>query len=810
MSVFEGIRSRRCGGLLLVIASFLLPAVAQGEEGSASRGETAAAAAEPTAAAPADETSQPATAAAPEAAAPDAAPAAAAPATADQIAAATPPGELVLFEKLSVVGSAAAVRDVPGAAHYLDHRELERQDYADIHRTLLHVPGVYVQEEEGFGLRPNISIRGTGGERSSKITILEDGVLVAPAPYAAPAAYYFPTAGRMRAIEIRKGSSSVRQGPYTNGGVLNLISTPIPGGFSGEVEAFAGEHATQRLHAHAGGLLGADGRWGWLVETFQHATDGFKRLDGGGDTGFELSDYLGKLRWTSGPDARVFHAVDVKVGKTEQEGDETYLGLTESDFRADPLRRYAGSQVDEIDTDHEQVQLRWLVAPRDGFEVATTVYRNDFFRNWYKLGSVGGVDIADVLGDPAAHADELAVVRGEVDSAPGALAVRANRRDYYSLGVESVATWRFAGAGARHELDFGVRVHEDEEDRFQEDDRYQMVDGRMVRTGTGAPGSNANRVTSAEAVAFFLQDRVAAGRWTLTPGVRVESIDFLREDWGRVDPARAGAPAERENDADVVIPGLGVSYRLSEATDLFAGVHRGFAPPGPGQDAATEPEDSVNYELGVRSGGGAAAGLGSSGYQVVAFLNDYTNLLGRDTLSGGGSGSGDLFNGGAVEVRGLEASADAEIGRLLGRDLPFEVPIRAAYTFTEATFESGFTTDFPAWGPIVEPGDELPYVPQHQLSLGAGVRNERFRAFVDVSWQDEMRTVSGSGAIPAGEGTDARWLVDLSGQVRLFGQLHVLAQVRNVTDEVYVAARQPAGARPGLSRTALLGLRWGF
>jgi Fe(3+) dicitrate transport protein len=331
-----------------------------------------------------------------------------------------------------------------------------------------------------------------------------------------------------------------------------------------------------------------------------------------------------------------------------------------------------------------------------------------------------------------------------------------------------------------------------------------------VLTASGAPGSNANRVISAEAVAFFVQDRVAVGRWTLTPGLRVESIDFLRRDWGRTDPARAGTPAERENGADVVIPGLGVSYRLSEATDIFAGAHRGFAPPGPGQDAATEPEDSVNYELGVRSGGGAAAGLGSAGYQVVAFYNDYTNLLGRDTLSGGGSGSGDLFNGGEVEVRGLEASADAELGRLFGRALPVEVPVRASYTFTEATFESGFATDFPAWGPLVEPGDELPYVPRHQLSLGAGVRTERYRAFVDVSWQDEMRTVSGSGPIPAGEGTDARWLVDLSGQVRLFGQLHLLAQVRNVTDEVYVAARQPAGARPGLPRTALVGLRWGF
>lgn len=704
----------------------------------------------------------------------------------------------VVRERLNVVADTTSIERLPGSAAVIDRQEMEKVKLAtdDIHQMLRRLPGLNIQEEDGYGLRPNIGMRGTGTDRSSKITLMEDGVLIAPAPYAAPAAYYSPIAGRMESIEVRKGSSQIKYGPITTGGVLNYVSTSIPSNLRLRTTVSGGGQDARKLTANVGDSYP---NVGWLVETFQFGNDGFKQLDGGGDTGVRLENYMAKFRVNTTPTQTMYQEVEVKLGRTEQLGDETYLGLTDADFTSTPFRRYAASQVDVFESTHAQYQVRHLLARRS-WDLTTVAYRNDFQRAWYKLDSVLGAGLAGVLRAPEAHAERMAVLRGG-SSAPGALVVRNNNRGYYGAGVQSVLGAAIARGRVRHQIELGVRYHQDEEDRFQQDDAYQMLNGRMFLTRAGAPGSQTNQVVGATALAGFVADTASWGKWTVAPGLRYETIDLDRVTYARTDPARTGSTDLLRTTVNAVIPGVGASYAPRAGVSMFGGVHRGFAPPGPGAAEGTQVEHSINYEVGTR------LQHGSVGAELVGFFNDYGNLLGRDSLAIGGSGEGQLFNGGKARTYGLEASTQWDVAKALR--LPVALPVRLVYTATQAEFRNNFRSQFGPWGDV-QIGDELPYVPHQQLYASVEADYESVRARLEATYVGRMRTVAGQGAYLASESTDSYLVLGLSAEYALTNGASLFAGIQNVTDTVYIVARHPSGVRPGLPRVAHVGLKIDF
>lgn len=637
-------------------------------------------------------------------------------------------------------------------------------------------------------------MRGTSSERSASVTLMEDGVLIAPAPYAAPAAYFFPTFGRMSGMEVTKGVGQIKYGPRTTGGALNLLSTEIPDQLKIKGDFSAGGNNTRRAHLYLGE---SHENFGYLLETFQLATTGFKDLDGGGDTGFDLQDYVGKVRFNTDANADVYQQLQLKVGYYEQDANETYLGLTQDDFAKTPMRRYAASQNDKVNITQQQYSAQHYVELGDNADVTTTAYYNDTGRRWNKLDSVNGNSLGAVLAAPQLYQDAYAFLTGEQSSFADALSMRDADRDYYGRGLQSVAVARAQILGAENRFELGVRFHQDEEDRKQVDNGYQMTNGRMVQTSQGSPLSQANRISSAEAVALYLQDTISIGKFRLMPGVRYENISLRSRDYGKTDPSRSGLNLkENESELNVFVPGAGLEYSWTQQLASFVGVHKGFSPPGPSDKQGVKEEESIAYETGVNFKRDSLLS------QVALFFSDYENMLGQDSLASGGAGTGDQFNLGSAFTYGVESSVQYNLGEQV--ETAWGIPVYATYTYTDAEFRSTFLSD--QYGQV-ESGDPIPYIPAHQFAIGAGVEHERYGKYLLRSYfVDSMPTQPDSrGNAPE---TDAYFVVDahlespeIAKGVRLF------SDITNLFNNEYIVAQRPAGARPGMPFTAFGGIK---
>ena len=85
-------------------------------------------------------------------------------------------------QKIEVIGGMSENIGTFLAPKRISKEQIEIRKFTDVTRALRQTTGVYVREEEGHGLRPNIGLRGTNPDRSKKVVIMEDGVLIGPAP----------------------------------------------------------------------------------------------------------------------------------------------------------------------------------------------------------------------------------------------------------------------------------------------------------------------------------------------------------------------------------------------------------------------------------------------------------------------------------------------------------------------------------------------------------------------------------------------------------------------------------------------------
>lgn len=685
--------------------------------------------------------------------------------------------QAAIAEVVQIIGSKEDAQKLPGSSAVVDNQQITIEASTDINQLLKTVPGVYIREEEGQGLRPNIGIRAAAGGRSSKVTLMEDGVLIAPLPYVDPAAYYFPEAYRMHTIEVLKGAPLLRYGPQTTGGVVNMITTPIPQQNSGKITAKIGEYNTQDIHAYYGGR---SGDFGFLVDTVQRSSAGFKDIDRSNrDAGFDIEDYLLKFSWTGERQSLL-----AKMQYSEQVSNETYAGLTDKDFAENPNRRYGLSEIDQMDNQHKSFSLTYSLDLTNASRLSAIAYRNEYHRDWFKTSTGSFINAAN-----AGDAQAQAILDGTLDVQD--LAYTHGNRNYESYGVELNVTTLLAN----HTINVGVRDHNDALDRFQPIEIYDQINGSLVFDRIIEPTGGDNRLEGGDALSLWLTDA-----WQLTDNLlvnlalRYEDVDTYRQQFA--SPDRSDEPSYRSNNTQEWLPGASFTYDLSNNWQVLGGVHRGFSPIGGGASETDEPETSTNYEAGVRYSNDWFV-------EALAFRSNFNNQAEVCSIASpcsNGATSGSYVTGEAV-VQGLEFQAGYEW--TMGE---FALPIHFNYTFTDAEISA----DNPITG--VQKGDRLADIPEHTMSLRVGIEHDSgWNQYVIAKYMDETCVQVGCNTnANAFSYTDSVFVVDVVSRYPLSNQATVFVKIDNLFDQQRIVSRTPHGARPNKPQTVSLGLEYSF
>jgi Fe(3+) dicitrate transport protein len=680
----------------------------------------------------------------------------------------------VIVDEIAVFGTriATAPEKIPGAVTVLSRELIEASRPTHLGELLRKAPGVMVRDEEGFSLRPNIGMRGLNPTRSSKVLLLEDGLPLTYAPYGDNASYYHPPLQRFESIEILKGSGQIAYGPATVGGVINYLTPAPPARQETRFGITAGNRNYLDAHLSWGGTWG---NTGVLVDLMRKQGDGARE-----NLHSELDDVNAKVVHTFSDR----QSLSLRLNYYGEESNVTYSGLTESEWAADPRQNPFAN--DFFYGDRYGASLVHRLRLGDDVQLATSLYGSQFTRHWWRQSSNSGQrpnDAADPACGGMANLDTTCGNEGKL-------------REYRTWGVEPRLQWDRPLFGRANELQVGVRAHFEEQERLQRNgDTPTSRTGRVVE----------DNARDNQAFSMFAQDRLTLGRWTVSPGVRVERIYYERTN--RL--ANGGAGALGDTSLTQVVPGLGVAYTTDTAT-VFAGVHRGFAPPrtedilnNSGGVVELDPELSWNSELGVRLAPRSGVHL-----EATLFRMDYENQIVPASVAGGVGAT--LTNAGETLHQGIELGARVDSAPAFGT--AHNVYGTLAYTWVaDAAYRGERFSNVSGFSHVSITGNRLPYAPEHLLAAGLGYRLplgvDVFVEAVHVGEQfgDDLNTVAPTangqrGLIP----DHTVWNATLSYELPRF-RTTLFTAVKNLTDELYIVDRT-RGVVPGSPRLVQFGL----
>jgi Fe(3+) dicitrate transport protein len=675
----------------------------------------------------------------------------------------------------SVVVVGEALEGVPGSTAVVTAADLRARAPADVRGAVRHVPGVQVMDEDAFGLNLNIGIRGLDSRRSSRVLLLEDGVPIHLAPYSDPSAHYHPPVETLDRIEVLKGSGQILHGPQTVGGVINFVRQPVLRTTGGSVALVGGGSRFRSGHLRAG-IAGA-GR-SLTVDAIRKQGDGVRA---------HQSHVVQEVGARAGLDLGRGHAITVRAAIFTENSRFGEAGLTQAEFESAPFENAFRNDVFDL----TRLSAHAIhTAPLGGAaRLTTSAYLQSLERTSWRQ--------ANSSGDRFGVGPYGARFACRVDATgPEGCGNQGRPRDYRFAGIEPRLAVPYTLGTMRAELQMGARFHAEQVRRRQiSGDTPDARDGTLTRDNS----------LDTDAVAAFLHNRVELGPWSFSPGVRLERVSSHNRN--RMDGS------EMRDSYLEFLPGAGITFGGLPRTTLFAGLHRGFAPPRPADVLSPEAgralvrvdaETSTTAEVGVRARPSPALAA-----EITWFRIDFRNQV----IEGGLVGGGQRFvNAGRTLHAGVEAAGSLSLAGALPRGHePFlsagvvYLPVARFRSQRESSVEAG----------VQVLGNRLPFTPRALASAAAGYRNDlgleaRLEAeHVSTQFADDVgsRTPSPDGQrgpIPS----HTVFHATVTQAIQSHG-LTLFVSATNLTDRLYMTDRRE-GIMVGAPRLVRAGMRWGF
>jgi Fe(3+) dicitrate transport protein len=670
--------------------------------------------------------------------------------------------------RVEVVGSRQQAAEIAGSAQVLDARDLISARVLSVNEALRKVPGVVVRDEEGFGLRPNIGIRGLNPTRSTKVLLLEDGIPAAYAPYGDNASYYHAPIERYQQIEVMKGADVLRFGPQTIGGVINYVTPTPPEVFGGSAQLAGGSLGYREAHVSIGGV-------GLLFDASRKQGDGARD-----NQDLNQADFNLKGEFQVGDS----QALTVRGNFLRENSQVTYSGLTDAEYlnfgeRYNPfsndrfdIRRFGGSITHAV---------RF-----DDVELISSAYGFRFERDWWRQSS-------STTDSQCGNAFRDARLQGQAVNVSNCASAQGRLRAYNTYGIEPrlALTPDFADA-ARIEL--GIRAHREKQDRQQ-----LNVASPNLRTGTLAE----NNRRDVRAFSAYAQADLTWGAFKLVPVARFERIEAERLN-------RLNSLGNKQS-VDEFVPGISALWQFGSGA-FYAGIHRGFAPPrvedlidNNGTAVDVDAERSRNIELGWRS-----AESDALNYELTVFDNDFSNQLAVGSIAGGAT----PLAQGQTRYRGAELAL-----RFDAEELDFGRPyLSAGLTWLEAAEQRGALLAV-SNGAVVggsRAGLRLPYAPEFTSNVRLGLERGLLDASLEYVYVSSQFADFANTQAPASNGNGQFGRIKPYGLCNLSFNLRPEAlpfgfflTVKNAFDKQYIADRT-RGILPGAGRQFVLGVDYGF